>query len=424
MLETNVHGLMRMTRLCLPHIRDDGHIVNMGSIAGRQAYENAAVYVASKFAVRGFTYALREDLLGRPIRLTTVDPGLVESNFSRVRFRGDEEKASGGLRERRADHAGRRRRVHPLRAHAAAARERRRARGQGAARSRARPGSCATPDGADDPRRLDLLHLRRARRHRRRDARPLRRRHALPLAALPDRQRRRAAAALVGQGRVLLGRVLPAQPARRRPAAGLALDHPAALRRRRDAGPRDRRRTSRWSRSPFELALELGTDFADILSVKEHDFALGDPARAEPLPEPVAADVRGGAQPVRPRGAERRRRREDAGDPLPARRDRGRQGRLPARARPARELGAAARHPRLDRRRLGHAAHGRAALRRGADARARVARRLAAARAADPGGLGPARPRRSSSRSPTSPRCGCAARAAPAGCPRPGCRGS
>jgi 3-hydroxy acid dehydrogenase/malonic semialdehyde reductase len=93
-LETNVHGLLRMTRLCLPHISDGGHIVNLGSIAGRQAYENAAVYVASKFAVRGFTYALREDLLGRPIRLSTVDPGLVESNFSRVRFRGDEEKAT------------------------------------------------------------------------------------------------------------------------------------------------------------------------------------------------------------------------------------------------------------------------------------------------------------------------------------------
>ena len=93
-LETNVHGVLRMTRLCLPHIRDGGHIVNMGSIAGRQAYENAATYVASKFAVRGFTYALREDLLGRPIRLTTVDPGLVESNFSRVRFRGDEEQAN------------------------------------------------------------------------------------------------------------------------------------------------------------------------------------------------------------------------------------------------------------------------------------------------------------------------------------------
>ena len=92
-LETNVNGLIRMTRLVLPHIRDDGHIVNIGSIAGRQAYEKAAVYVASKFAVRGFTYALREDLLGRPIHITTVDAGLVESEFSRVRFRGDAETA-------------------------------------------------------------------------------------------------------------------------------------------------------------------------------------------------------------------------------------------------------------------------------------------------------------------------------------------
>jgi 3-hydroxy acid dehydrogenase / malonic semialdehyde reductase len=93
-LETNVHGVIRMTRLCLTHIRDGGHIVNMGSIAGRQPYENAALYIASKYAVRGFTYALREDLLGRPIHLTTVEPGLVETDFSRVRFRGDEEKAA------------------------------------------------------------------------------------------------------------------------------------------------------------------------------------------------------------------------------------------------------------------------------------------------------------------------------------------
>jgi 3-hydroxy acid dehydrogenase / malonic semialdehyde reductase len=92
-LEVNVAGLLRMTRLCLPHLRDGGHIVNVGSIAGRQAYENGAVYVTSKFAVRGFTYALREDLLGRPIRITTVDPGLVETGFSLVRFRGDAEKA-------------------------------------------------------------------------------------------------------------------------------------------------------------------------------------------------------------------------------------------------------------------------------------------------------------------------------------------
>jgi 3-hydroxy acid dehydrogenase/malonic semialdehyde reductase len=90
---TNVNGLVRMTRLCLPRIRNEGHIVNIGSVAGRQAYESGATYIASKFAVRGFTYALREDLLGRPIRLTTVDPGLVETDFSLVRFRGDEEKA-------------------------------------------------------------------------------------------------------------------------------------------------------------------------------------------------------------------------------------------------------------------------------------------------------------------------------------------
>jgi 3-hydroxy acid dehydrogenase/malonic semialdehyde reductase len=94
-LETNVNGLLRLTRLCLPHLRDGGHIVNLGSVAGRQAYENGAVYITSKFAVRGFTYALREDLLGRPIRITTVDPGLVETDFSRVRYRGDEEKAAG-----------------------------------------------------------------------------------------------------------------------------------------------------------------------------------------------------------------------------------------------------------------------------------------------------------------------------------------
>jgi 3-hydroxy acid dehydrogenase/malonic semialdehyde reductase len=92
-LETNVNGLIRITRLCLPHLRDGGHIVNLGSVAGRQAYEKGALYVTSKFAVRGFTYALREDLLGRPIRITTVDPGLVETDFSLVRFRGDEETA-------------------------------------------------------------------------------------------------------------------------------------------------------------------------------------------------------------------------------------------------------------------------------------------------------------------------------------------
>ncbi|MFL5944026.1 MAG: SDR family NAD(P)-dependent oxidoreductase [Gaiellaceae bacterium] len=92
-LETNVNGLIRMTRLCLPHLRDNGHVVNIGSVAGRQAYEKGSLYVTSKFAVRGFTYALREDLLGRPIHICTVDPGLVQTDFSLVRFRGDEDTA-------------------------------------------------------------------------------------------------------------------------------------------------------------------------------------------------------------------------------------------------------------------------------------------------------------------------------------------
>jgi 3-hydroxy acid dehydrogenase/malonic semialdehyde reductase len=94
MIEANVRGLIRMTRLCLPHIRDGGHILNMDSIAGKQAYENAAVYCAVKAAVSMFSQALREDLLGRPIRVTDLAPGLAGgTEFSLVRFKGDEEKA-------------------------------------------------------------------------------------------------------------------------------------------------------------------------------------------------------------------------------------------------------------------------------------------------------------------------------------------
>ena len=93
-LHTNVDGVLRITRLTLPHIHDGGHILFMGSVAGRQAYQNAASYVAAKFGLRGFVYALREDLLGRPIRITTVDAGLVAgTEFSLVRFKGDAEKA-------------------------------------------------------------------------------------------------------------------------------------------------------------------------------------------------------------------------------------------------------------------------------------------------------------------------------------------
>lgn len=92
-MRVNVEGAMRITRLALPHVRDGGHLLFTGSVAGRQAYQNAASYVAAKFAVRGFVYGLREDLLGRPVRITTVDPGLTETEFSLVRYRGDAEAA-------------------------------------------------------------------------------------------------------------------------------------------------------------------------------------------------------------------------------------------------------------------------------------------------------------------------------------------
>ena len=92
-LETNVNGVVRMTRLCLPHLEHGGHIVNLGSVAAIWPYEKGTLYCLSKAAVHAFSRALREDLLGQPIRVTTIAPGLVETDFSRVRFGGDEEKA-------------------------------------------------------------------------------------------------------------------------------------------------------------------------------------------------------------------------------------------------------------------------------------------------------------------------------------------
>jgi 3-hydroxy acid dehydrogenase / malonic semialdehyde reductase len=92
MLETNVLGLVRMTRLCLPHMEDGrGHIVNLGSWAAREAYGQGGMYVGSKTAVRALTYVLRKELVGR-IRVSTVDPGMVgDTEFSDVRFSGDQE---------------------------------------------------------------------------------------------------------------------------------------------------------------------------------------------------------------------------------------------------------------------------------------------------------------------------------------------
>jgi 3-hydroxy acid dehydrogenase / malonic semialdehyde reductase len=92
-LETNVNGVVRMTRLCLPQLQNGGHIVNLGSVAAIWPYEKGTLYCLSKAAVHAFSRALREDLLGQPIRVTTIAPGLVETDFSRVRFGGDEEKA-------------------------------------------------------------------------------------------------------------------------------------------------------------------------------------------------------------------------------------------------------------------------------------------------------------------------------------------
>ncbi|MDQ4082602.1 MAG: SDR family NAD(P)-dependent oxidoreductase, partial [Actinomycetota bacterium] len=93
MFETNVLGLLRTTRLALPHMADGrGHVVNLGSWAGREAYVYGGMYVGTKFAVRSLTYVLRKELVGR-IRVTTVDPGMVgDTEFSDVRFRGDRER--------------------------------------------------------------------------------------------------------------------------------------------------------------------------------------------------------------------------------------------------------------------------------------------------------------------------------------------
>ena len=93
MWETNVLGLLRMTRLVLPHMEDGrGHVVNLGSWAGREAYALGGMYVGSKYAVRALTYVLRKELVGR-IRVTTVDPGMVGgTEFSDVRYGGDQER--------------------------------------------------------------------------------------------------------------------------------------------------------------------------------------------------------------------------------------------------------------------------------------------------------------------------------------------
>ena len=95
MLDTNVLGLLQVTRAILPHMvaRGSGHVVNLGSTAGHWVYPGGAVYCATKHAVNALTQGMRMDLHGTGVRVTSVDPGLVETNFSKVRFQGDEARA-------------------------------------------------------------------------------------------------------------------------------------------------------------------------------------------------------------------------------------------------------------------------------------------------------------------------------------------
>lgn len=96
MLNTNVHGLLYVSRALMPLLKKSPqpHIINIGSIAGKEVYENGNVYCASKFAVDALSKAMRIDLLKHGIKVTAIHPGAVETEFSVVRFKGDEQKAA------------------------------------------------------------------------------------------------------------------------------------------------------------------------------------------------------------------------------------------------------------------------------------------------------------------------------------------
>jgi hypothetical protein len=96
MIDTNVKGLLSVTRAVVPGMvaRGAGHVINLGSTAGHMTYANGAVYCATKAAEKAISEGLKIDLMGTAVRVTSVDPGMAETEFSRVRFRGDEERAA------------------------------------------------------------------------------------------------------------------------------------------------------------------------------------------------------------------------------------------------------------------------------------------------------------------------------------------
>ena len=94
MIDTNVNGLLYVSRAVLPHlIAQKGHIINLGSVAGKEVYERGNVYCASKFAVDAISKSMRIDLLRHGIKVTAIHPGAADTEFSQVRFKGDEAKA-------------------------------------------------------------------------------------------------------------------------------------------------------------------------------------------------------------------------------------------------------------------------------------------------------------------------------------------
>ena len=101
MIDTNLKGLLNVTRELLPHMvaRGTGHVINIGSTAGHQVYPGGNVYNATKFAVKALTEGMNLDVAGTKVRVSSVDPGFVHTEFSRVRFHGDEERAEGVYRD-------------------------------------------------------------------------------------------------------------------------------------------------------------------------------------------------------------------------------------------------------------------------------------------------------------------------------------